>query len=146
MKLEKSTSLTPLGPDRDAILEQHREATLYDTGLGARLAARICLRAADPQLAARLNAAIEAQPGIREGYPGDGAGSLQSLVYLPVADGYDRTFDIIVETGLGRAEIFAPAAPRWLDANRLAAARETPPGWDLRPVFALGALFYPGRG
>ena len=68
------------------------------------------------------------------------------LATHPITDGLDRAFDIVVETGLGRAEMFAPADRLWLDADRLAAARETPPGWDLRPVFALGALFYPGRG
>jgi hypothetical protein len=54
--------------------------------------------------------------------------------------------DVVIETGLGRAEIFASADRSWLDLDRLAAAREMPPGWNLRPVFALGALFYPGRG
>ena len=71
---------------------------------------------------------------------------MRALANDLITDGLDRAFDIVVETGLGRAELFAPAVPRWLDAVRLAAARETPPGWDLRPVFALGALFCPGRG
>jgi predicted Fe-S protein YdhL (DUF1289 family) len=118
VRLEKSASLTQLGPDRDAILEQHRDTVLYDTGLGARLAARICLRTADSGLAACY------------------------LTDSLTTDG----LDIVIETGLGRAELFAPADPRWLDTHHLAASRETPPGWDLRPAFALGALFYPGRG
>jgi hypothetical protein len=122
VRLGKSASLTPLGPDRDSILEQHRETTLYDTGLGAGLAVRICLRTADPLPAAR------------------------DLMSLLSTDGLNPAIDIVIETGLGRAELFAPANPRWLDTHHLTASRETPPGWDLRPVFALGALFYPGRG
>jgi hypothetical protein len=123
VRLEKSVSLTLLGPDHDAIREEHRESTLYDTGFGAGLAARICLRtAADPQLAAL------------------------DLIHHLSADGVVSTSDIVIDTGLGRAELFAPVDPRWLDTAHLAAARETPPGWDLRPVFALGALFYPGAG
>jgi hypothetical protein len=122
VRLEKSASLTPLGPDRDAILERHRATTLYDTGLGAGLAARICLRTSDPQLAAC------------------------DLINHLTTGGVHPTFDIVIEAGLGRAELFAPVDPRWLDTHHLAAAREMPPGWNLRPVFALGALFYPGRG
>jgi predicted Fe-S protein YdhL (DUF1289 family) len=122
VRLEKSMILTSLGPDRDAVLEQHRETTLYDTGFGGDLAVRICLRTADPQLTAR------------------------DLMSRLTTDEVDATFEIVIETGLGRAELFAPVDPRWFNTHHLAAARETPPGWDLRPVFALGALFYPGGG
>jgi predicted Fe-S protein YdhL (DUF1289 family) len=124
--LEKAECLTPLGADDGAILESHRDARHYDTGLGGGLAARICLRAADPQFVVRLDAAAGSQLTER---PKLGIGC-----------------DVVIETGLGRAEIFASADRSWLDLDRLAAAREMPPGWNLRPVFALGALFYPGRG
>jgi hypothetical protein len=61
------------------------------------------------------------------------------------AERWNGTYDLVIETGLGRAELFAPIDQPWLDLESLAAPRELPPGWELRPVFALGALFYPGR-
>ena len=45
--------LTELGPDRDALREEDREAVLFDLGL-AGLQVDVCVRIADPALAARL--------------------------------------------------------------------------------------------
>src|SRR5215510_9964018 len=51
--MNQRTALTELGPDREALREQHREATLFDLGLGA-LQVDVCVRVADADVAAEL--------------------------------------------------------------------------------------------
>ncbi len=158
VKLRKAPGLNPLGPDRDAIIERHRHSALYDTGIGAGLAARICLRTADPELAARLYSLRH--PESPEGCPGSRAESPHATpdnacgisgvtpkdrLNALISEARQQAFDIVVETGLGRAEVFAPVDTFCLNLERLTEPRELPPGWELKPVFALGALFYPGQ-
>ncbi|NJM36063.1 MAG: DUF1289 domain-containing protein [Rhodomicrobium sp.] len=128
--LQKADGLKALGPDLEAIQAERSHGFLYDTGLGQSLAARICLRTSNPQAAAILDAA--------QGR--DFAETRQRLLAAEASG----VCDLIVETGLGRAELFAASADVWPDPARLADRRELPPGWELKPVFALGALFYPG--
>jgi hypothetical protein len=51
--MNRRTALTELGPDRDALREGDREATLFDLGLGA-LQVDVCIRVADAHVAAEL--------------------------------------------------------------------------------------------
>ena len=51
--MNQRTALTELGPDREALREQHRDATLFDLGLGA-LQVDVCVRVADADVAAEL--------------------------------------------------------------------------------------------
>ena len=51
--MNQRTALTELGPDREALREQHREATLFDLGLGA-LQVDVCVRVADADVAAEI--------------------------------------------------------------------------------------------
>jgi hypothetical protein len=51
--MNQRTALAELGPDREALREQHREATLFDLGLGA-LQVDVCVRVADADVAAEL--------------------------------------------------------------------------------------------
>jgi hypothetical protein len=51
--MNRRTALTELGPDREALREQDREATLFDLGLGA-LQVDVCVRVADTNVAAEL--------------------------------------------------------------------------------------------
>jgi hypothetical protein len=51
--MNQRTVLTELGPDREALREAHREATLFDLGLGA-LQVDVCVRVADADVAAQL--------------------------------------------------------------------------------------------
>src|SRR5947209_8124834 len=51
--MNQRTALTELGPDREALREQYREATLFDLGLGA-LQVDVCVRVADADVAAEL--------------------------------------------------------------------------------------------
>ncbi len=64
----------------------------------------------------------------------------------------DGRTHLVVETGLGRAEIFTSnqgsdreGAAFDLRAEDIEGASELPPAWTLDRVFALGALFYPQR-
>lgn len=134
LSLRRGEGLTCIGPDEGAIRLSDRRAHLYDLGLGDELAARLCLRSQDAELNARLDA-VSRQPW---------SAALNGDV-MP-----GGRADIVVETGLGRCEIFGappsaePArtvAP--LDEDRIRSKRELPPGWDLAPVFAPCALFYP---
>lgn len=78
-------------------------------------------------------------------------GEMVSRLYSRAADAAlpaEADTQMVAETGLGRAEIFAAddggGGPAFdLSANRFAEPRELPPGWALDRVFALGALFYP---
>jgi Family of unknown function (DUF6925) len=51
--MNQRTALTELGPDKEALREQDREATLFDLGLGA-LQVDVCVRVADAHVAAEL--------------------------------------------------------------------------------------------
>ena len=51
------TAITELGPDRDALREQDRGATLFDLGIGA-MQVDVCVRTADPGVAASLRSYI----------------------------------------------------------------------------------------
>jgi hypothetical protein len=51
--MNQRTALTELGPDREALREQHRKATLFDLGLGA-VQVDVCVRVADADVAAEL--------------------------------------------------------------------------------------------
>ncbi len=107
-------------PDEAAIVEAHRHDTLRPMSSdGGGVTARLYWRAA--------GAASE---------PGDAASALRA-----------GRAQLVAETGLGRAEIYAadgvgdgPAFD--LSAARLSEARDLRPGWELDRIFALGALFY----
>jgi hypothetical protein len=51
--MNQRMALIELGPDREALREQHREATLFDLGLGA-LHVDVCVRVADADVAAEI--------------------------------------------------------------------------------------------
>ena len=51
--MSRRTALTELGPDREALRERDREATLFDLGLGA-MQVDVCIRVADVHVAAEL--------------------------------------------------------------------------------------------
>ena len=51
--VSRRTTLTELGPDRDAIRAADRDAILFDLGIGA-LQADACIRVADPDVASAL--------------------------------------------------------------------------------------------
>ena len=53
--MNQRTALTELGPDREALRERDREATLFDLGLGT-LQVDVCVRVADAHVAAELRA------------------------------------------------------------------------------------------
>src|SRR5262249_35300726 len=55
--MNQRTALTELGPDREALREQHREATLFDLGLGA-LQVDVCVRVADANVTAELRSHV----------------------------------------------------------------------------------------
>lgn len=136
--LPVEAGLRCLGPDHGAVSAEHRDQPLYDLGLG-RKAARFCLRAADPELIQALDAAI-------------GAPWPEALRRIG-SDILRLSPTRVIETGLGRAEIFTPIPSRGSVSadgphthflpNLILLGRDTPPGWDLQPVFAPAAMFYP---
>ena len=120
-------------PDAAAILEAHRHSILLPLAPETEVAARFYLRSWPG------GAFDEWQGGSASAFE-DAARALQ-----------DGTAQAVIETGLGRAEIFAMAdkgdgPPFHLSASRFVEARELPPGWALDRIFALGALFYPRAG
>src|SRR6266436_5581202 len=64
--MNQRTALTELGPDREALREQYREATLFDLGLGA-LQVDVCVRVADADVAAELRTHAATEP-VPEGW------------------------------------------------------------------------------
>jgi hypothetical protein len=90
------TVLTALGPDRQALRVQHREAALFDLGLGA-LQLDACIRVADPDVAARLLP----HTGRSLFEPGNPA------MGLILAASPHRVF----VSRLGRVEVFQPIPP-----------------------------------
>jgi predicted Fe-S protein YdhL (DUF1289 family) len=135
--LPVATTLTPLGPDEGAIQPECRDQPWFDLGLG-RVDLRFCVRSSSEELQNTLNLA--------SGLPLSDV--LQSAGATIVAHGPAR----IVESPLGRAEIYTPTPPpggkspdglhTHLLPSHLATGRATPPGIDLPPVYALGATFY----
>ncbi|ALL75264.1 hypothetical protein AD006_08060 [Pseudonocardia sp. EC080610-09] len=87
------TTVTVLGPDRDALRDTDRADVLVDLGLGTPTV-DACVRTGDPELLAALRAA--------EGRPLDG-----DLVATLVAAGPHRVF----VTAVGRVEVFAAIPP-----------------------------------
>lgn len=134
--LRKGQCFTSAGVDGAAICAAHRDAQLFDLGIGAKLAARLCLRTDDMSLAETLNRT--------EGRDWRDAIELANAG-MPAAHAHT-----IVETGLGRVEVFAPPMAHAdlntfaeLKANSLDAPSELPSGWELPWVFAPCALFFP---
>lgn len=130
--------LTDCGHDAAAIRPEHRGERLFDLGLG-RDHMRFAVRSASPALDAALGAAL--------GQPLDAV--LQSCGKLLL----DRSPTRVVESPLGRVEVFAPIpAPAGkspdgphthLLPGHLALRRATPAGVDLPEAYALCATFYP---
>ncbi|HET6376006.1 MAG TPA: DUF1289 domain-containing protein [Methylocella sp.] len=136
--LPAASVLTPLGPDEGAIAPEKRRYPLFDLGLG-RADLRFCVRPAAPELTEALTR-LSGQP-LEEVL--EKAGSLL-VKHSPAR---------VIETVLGRAEIFTPIPPpggapplgphTHLLPSLLASGRSAPPGIDLPPAYALGATFYP---
>ncbi|HET6378121.1 MAG TPA: DUF1289 domain-containing protein [Methylocella sp.] len=136
--LPAASVLTPLGPDEGAIDPGARCYPLFDLGIG-RADLRFCVRLAAPELADVL-IRLSGRP-LEEVLAK--AGSLL-IKHSPAR---------VVETVLGRAEIFTPIPPpgsapalgphTHLLPSLLSAGRSAPPGIDLPPAYALGATFYP---
>lgn len=108
-------------PDEDAIVEAHSRNMLIQVELAGSLAVRLHVRFND------LGPLAQSEGGVAH-----------------------DSLHAVVETGLGRVEIFGTdesgGGPVFvLNARHAAEALELPPPWTLDPVFALGALFYPRR-
>lgn len=122
LDLRRGDKVQAVGPDAGAISESRRGARLYDLGVAANRAARYSLRSADAGFIAAMDDA-------------------RGMPWQQALGGADAaTAHVVVETGLGRIEVFAPAMP---DAACLATDRELPEGWVLDALFAPVALFYP---
>lgn len=136
--LELHNTVHNLGPDTAATLARFREATLYDLGLGHRVA-RFCIRTDVPEFKTALDAAASTH----------WTEMMRQLGHEILRVSPHR----VVESALGRAEIYgaipkpgdtSPAGPHThLLPNFIAMNRETPPDWDLPPNFAPCAIFYP---
>ncbi|MCI0600621.1 MAG: DUF1289 domain-containing protein, partial [Beijerinckiaceae bacterium] len=136
--LPLATALTPLGCDYGAIRPEGRGEHVFDLGLG-RGDLRFCVRSPASELRDKLNHA--------SGEP------LSTLLQAAGAMIVKHSPARVVESPLGRAEIFTPIPPpggqspagphTHLFPDHLASGRSTPPGIDLPPVYALGATFYP---
>src|SRR5262245_20134857 len=94
--MNQRTALTELGADREALREQHREATLFDLGLGA-LQVDVCVRVADADVAAELRS----HTGRRLFDPGNPA------MDVILAANPHRVF----VSKLGRIEVYQPIPP-----------------------------------
>lgn len=133
--LRRADCVTCAGADEHAVCATHRQTTLFDLGLSPLIASRFCLRTGDDRMADYLS-------------------SLNGAPWQPSDDFAKHAaasqLHFVVETGLGRAEAFAPfadhsaeAANPYLALTANGEMRELPDGWELRPVFAPCALFYP---
>ncbi len=135
--LRGGDALAGEGADVAAICGAQRGAQLFDLGVTGDLAARFKLRTDHPELIEALSRA--------SGRP-----------WREALDDLDTLIDLarphtVVETALGRAEIFSPptvdgvsGTSAELNAAALrAGAGELPSGWTLPKVFAPSALFYP---
>lgn len=138
LALRRGNTIYSAGPDVAAISGTFRRAELFDLGVASNLAARYGLRSND----AGLSRAMRAMQGL----------PWSQALLAAASTAANAPPHIVVETGLGRVEIFSqgPAddatAPRAeLDAARLVSGREMPSGWMLNGVFAPCALFYPNQ-
>ena len=139
--LPVATTLTPLGRDEGAIRPECRNDAWFDLGLG-RGDLRFCVRASATDLRDKLNQA--------SGLP------LSDVLQAAGATIVKHSPARVVESPLGRAEIYTPIPPpggqspdgphTHLLPGHLASGRATQPGIDLPPVYALGATFYPRTG
>jgi predicted Fe-S protein YdhL (DUF1289 family) len=139
--LPVATTLTPLGRDEGAIRPECRNEPWFDLGLG-RDDLRFCVRASAPDMLETLNQA--------SGLP------LLDVLQAAGATIVKHSPARVVESPLGRAEIYtsilapggqSPDGPHThLLPGHLASGRATPPGVDLPPVYAPGAIFYPRAG
>jgi predicted Fe-S protein YdhL (DUF1289 family) len=139
--LPVATTLTPLGRDEGAIRPDCRNDAWFDLGLG-RSDLRFCVRASTTELRDKLNQA--------SGLP------LSDVLRAEGATIVKHSPARVVESPLGRAEIYTPIPPpggqssdgphAHLLPGHLASGRATQPGIDLPPVYALGATFYPRTG
>ncbi|MBX2805988.1 MAG: DUF1289 domain-containing protein [Hyphomicrobiales bacterium] len=130
LDLRRADGVTCAGADENSVCSAHQESMLFDLGRAALAASRFCLRTSNSQLADHLTSLA----GEREFCSAD------ILTRHTAAS----AMHAIVETGLGRAEAFAPPADEFVwraDAHM----PELPEGWELKPVFAPCALFYPSR-
>jgi hypothetical protein len=87
---------TALGPDMQALLEEDRQATLFDLGLGA-LQVDVCIRVADPKVTAEL-LSHAGRPLFEPGNP---------AMSVILASSPHRVF----ASRLGRIEVFQPIPP-----------------------------------
>ncbi|MGH6813474.1 MAG: DUF1289 domain-containing protein [Methylocella sp.] len=136
--LPVAITLTPLGRDEGAIRPKCRNDIWFDLGFG-RGDLRFCVRASTAELRDNLNHA--------SGLP------LSDVLRDTGAMIVKHSPARVVESPLGRAEIYTPIPPpggqspdgphTHLSPSHLASGRATPPGIDLPPVYALGASFYP---
>lgn len=139
-EMNRRTALTELGPDSQALRAKDRDAVLFDLGLGA-LQVDACIRIADPDVAAKLQACI-GRPVFEEGNPAMG-------IIVPASP--HRVFI----GRLGRIEVFQPipppngkspegphthVLPKLLRAGRTHSATETVP-----EGFVPCAHFYPAH-
>lgn len=139
--LPLATTLTPLGRDEGAIQPECRNDAWFDLGLG-RQGLRFCVRVSTTDLLDTLNGA--------SGLP------LTEVLQTAGALVAKHSPARVVQSPLGRAEIYAPIPPpgglrpdgphTHLRPGQLASGRATSPGIDLPPVYTLGATFYPGAG
>jgi hypothetical protein len=128
LALRKGDGVSNAGPDVHAVCSSHRKRPLFDLGLAPLMAARYCLRTDDRWLADHLSSMI-------------GSHWTPDAATIAGLEGASE-LHVVIETGLGRAESFAPFVDG-LPLPENAGMRELPDGWDLRPVFAPCALFYP---
>jgi predicted Fe-S protein YdhL (DUF1289 family) len=134
--LREGRAFAKAGPDVEAVCGINRGAQLYDLGAARHMAARFCLRTDDSEL-------IEALDRSADGPWRDALTDADAMIDAAHPH-------CVVETGLGRAEIFAPPVPGAVRGTRaelrngaLENAGELPGGWSLPPVFAACAIFYP---
>jgi predicted Fe-S protein YdhL (DUF1289 family) len=133
-----NSGLTPLGPDREAIRIEDREALLYDLGLGMD-SIGFCIRTHDPELSRELDRVVG------QGWQAILANLGPRLLQCSPTR--------VVRSPIGRIEVSvpiplpggqSPAGPHThLLPVHLATNRETPPGIELPESLAPCAIFYP---
>ncbi|MDZ4789877.1 MAG: DUF1289 domain-containing protein [Hyphomicrobiales bacterium] len=133
--LPGEAGLTRLGPDAAALKACDADGIWYDLGLG-RKATRFSIRCTDQMLEKALDSVSGA--------------ALQDILKSVGHDILRGSPNRVIESGLGRVEIFSavpapgdisPDGPHTrLLPNLLDLGRDTPPDWDLDPVFAPGAI------
>ncbi len=131
--------LTCLGPDNEAIGQEHRRETLYDFGLGK--AVGFGVRTARPDLAARLNECA----GMK--WPALIASMDREIAHASPTR--------VVRSPLGRIEVFAPillpgeASPQGprthFRPDQLAVGGEVPPALQIPDVYFPCAIHYPDK-